>query len=360
MEIGMSLRLSPALTLRHALESRLEQSLFIRQTQRLELRLYLKREEELTKLYRKALERRQVKLYDKHGMKFEFALVPAKDVPQECKACGHAFSHCLYNALEAFLFGTRYALSRGSWLLFVVYDMYPTAKPSYLEYAAVHERGEQVTLGDHNLASKLEFAIAREEGKLLEYMDWLEESCPAKFADIFSYQTHLELPAADEFQEVLELSASTEEAAKVKALIEDFEWPMRILQKLEHYRKRGDDAVAIVTAAVREAGQLLESRVAPLRELIAGIEARLAAGLRGIIEQELEKYLSLPRLDALWREYRAELDRKFGELLYRRQLVNPRHVEEVAALNIITGGLPGGGVLSFKFSEAFNAARDAS
>ncbi len=359
MGFGMSLRVSQALRLRQDMEMTLSQSLSVTQKLRIALELYLKREDELTRLYRKALKRRMVKLYDKHGMKFEYALVNAQDVPADLKAYGNwAFSHCLFKPLEALLFGTRYAVSRGSWLLFVIYDMYPGMPEGYLEYAAVHERGEQVTLGDHNLASKLEFTIAREEGKLTEYMGWLEERCPAKFADVFSYQTHLDLPAADEFQEVLELSASTEEATKVRQMIEAFEWPYRLLQKLTFYKKRNEEVVEITTQALRVAEILASEGGMPLKELIERIRAEVVRSLRAVIERKLTRYISYPRLDGLWRELRIGVDQKFVEMLSRRKL-RPDYIQELTESGI-SGDLPRDGVLSLQFSEALHAAEACS
>ena len=358
MGLRMSLRISPALELRQALEARLTQGLFIRQSQRLALALYRKREDELTRLYRKVLERRMVKRYDKHGMAFEYALVRAEDVPDELKADGNwAFSHCLYSALEALFAGRRHAMARGSWLLFVICDLYAGMPERYLEYAAVHERGEQVTLGDHNLASKLEFAIAREEGKLIGYMGWLEENCPAKFADVFSYQAHLDLPAADEFQEVLELSTATEEATRVRQMITAFEWPSRLLQKLTSYQKRGEAVAEIVTRALHAAEVLAGEGGTPLKELIERIRGEVARRLRAIVERELTRYISYPRLDALWREQRIAVDTKFAETLMRRQLRDPAAYQAEVFAAGIRDALPPDGVLALNFREALAALR---
>ena len=75
MGMGISLRVSQALSLRQDMECALSQILCVTQRLRLSLELYLNREDELTRLYKKALQRGMVKFYDKHGMKFEYALV---------------------------------------------------------------------------------------------------------------------------------------------------------------------------------------------------------------------------------------------------------------------------------------------
>tara|TARA_Y100000310_G_scaffold301611_1_gene338217 strand:+ start:1359 stop:2426 length:1068 start_codon:yes stop_codon:yes gene_type:complete len=351
MRLGPSLKISQALELRQSMEIALTQSLFIKQIQ-LVLTHYLRREDRFKKLYKKALKRGMVKLYDKHGMKFEFALVQAKDVPDDLKEHGNwAFSHCLFKKMEALFFGERYALARGSWLLFVVYDMYQEVPNFCIEYAAVHERGEQVTLGDHNLASKLEFAIARKEGKLGKYMKWIEEEAPGKFADVFSYQTHLELPDSEEFQKVLELSASGEEATGVREMIEEFEWPYRLLQKLMHYKKHNEEAVEIVMQTLHVAELLASDRTLPLAALVARIRSEVAGRLGAIRERELSQYISYPQVGTLWNELRISVDKKFSEMLNERQKVNPNYVEEVVDAGI-ENTLPCDGVLSFSFKEA--------
>lgn len=354
MHLGLSLCVSQSLELRQAMEITLTQCLSVTQKLMLSLTLYLKRESEITRLYLNALEHGMVRLYNKHGMEFEFALVSAKDVPANLKALGFAFSHCLFNGFEALFFGKRYAMSRGSWLLFVVYDMYPGMPESYVEYAAVHERGEQVTLGDHNLASKLEFAIARKENNLVEYIKWLEENCPAKFADVFCYQTHLDLPESDEFQKVLELSSSSEEAVRVLRMIEEFEWPYRILQKLMLYKKRNDEVVKIATQALRVAEILVEDAGMPLEELIFRVRDGIAKRMRLIAERKLNRFINFSQFDILWHELRIDIDDRFASMLNARRNINPDYHREFLETGI-DNALPKDGVLSLSFTEVLQA-----
>jgi len=356
MSLGISLKLSQSLELRQSMELALSQELFVAQQVKLALNLYQERESALTRLYKTALKRGMVRFYNKHGMKFKYTLVRAKDVPNDVdlKNCGCGFSHCLYNAFEALLLGRRHALARGSWLLFVVYDMYPNMSKHYIEYTAVHERGEQVTLGDHNLASKLEFAIAKKENRLTKYMKWIEENCPAKFADVFSYQTHLNLPDTKEFQKVLETFSSSEEATKIRQMIEEFEWPYRLLQKLTLYQKRNEEVVEIVTRALRVAEILVGESGLPLKELVSRVRDEVAKQLRLIVQRELKRYISFPRLNALWHELRIGVDKKFVEMLNVRRKVNPNYLQELVDAGI-SDSLPQDGVLSLSFTEALQA-----
>jgi len=254
MGMSMTLRVSQALELRQAMEIQLNQSLIVEQKIMLQLTLYQEREKTLTKLYAKALKRGDVKLYQKHGMKFEYALVNKNEVPESIlRECGSAFSHVLFNGFEALFMGTKYALSRGSWLLFVVRDFYQYTPPNFLEFWAVHERGEQVTLGDHNLATKLEFAIAAKEKKIRQYIKWLEKNSPDHLANVFAYQMHLELPDDDEFQKLLRLSLKTEEVQLIRQYIDEFQWPFSLLQKLSLYDKNNEK----ITQALRHASDTL-------------------------------------------------------------------------------------------------------
>jgi hypothetical protein len=137
---GMSLEQSLALEMRQTLEQRLYQSLTVIQLVRLELSLYREREQAFTRLYEKALNTGKVRTYNKHGLNFEYALVSVNDLPKSFEGnLEMAFSHCLYDKLEAELFGKLYALARGSWLLFVVEDMYPSIPFEWLELACMRK-----------------------------------------------------------------------------------------------------------------------------------------------------------------------------------------------------------------------------
>ena len=170
VSMGMSLvlRQSQSLEMRQHLEQTLSQALVVKQSLKLQLALYQEREDAATKLYGKAMRKGMVRQYQGHGMTFEFALVSKKDVPEWIwKQCGYAFSHCLMKCWDIMVGGEMYARAKGSWLLFVIHDMHANMPEEVIQYAAIHEFGEMITLGDHNLASKLEFAIAAQEKRPL-------------------------------------------------------------------------------------------------------------------------------------------------------------------------------------------------
>ncbi len=317
--MSLSIRISPQLALRQSLEINLGQVISIKPELKISLTLYKEREGICTKLYKDALKKGNVRQYEGHGMTFEFALVSIKDVPEFIyKQCGHAFSHCLMSGWDALLGGQRYARSRGSWLLFVIHDMYPEMPEKAIEYVAVHERGEMVTLGDHNLASKLEFAIAAKENKLRWYMNWIEVNCPASFADVFSYQVHLDLPDTEKMRDALEVFQSSEEAELVLNMIEEFEWPYSVLQRLSKYKKVSDEVAGIISRAISSAESYVSSSLRVV-QITTSVDAMVKETLHEIVERGFKQYVSIARVGDLWRKQLISLDTKFAEVLTNKQ-----------------------------------------
>lgn len=352
--ITLTLECSPALELRQNLECSLMQGLVIKQKLRLSLVLYENREEICVKLYKNALKKGNVKQYQGHGMTFEFALVCKKDVPEHIyEQTGYAFSHCLMKS-QNILFGSdKYAMAKGSWLLFVIYDMYEKTLPDKaIEYAAIHERGEMVTLGDHNLASKLEFAIAAKENNLRWYMKWIEENCPAKFADVFSYQVHLDLPTNDELQQLLEIFQSSNEAQYVQTMIQEFEWPYTILQHLNKYKKANDEVIKIINKTLQNAETHASEFSLTVLEIANKVKQTVETGLQEITNKNLKKYISIVRINDIWRNNLIEIDRRFARTLSRKQQVMNQYdyTAELTKLNI-KDSLPHDGKLSLDFNK---------
>lgn len=263
MNLGQELRQSLALSMRQSLESKLLQDMRITQTMRLELKQYLKREDQFKKLYRKALQDGRVFLYENHGLKFEFAAINRNELkslpllPEEAGSCG--FAHALYDTWDEFFFGKKIALSRASWLLFVVYDFFGPKMPQHvIHYVACHEHGEETTLGQHHLATKLEFAISHREKQLSWYIKWLRDKYPTKFTDVFSHQTAIVLPDSDEFQKELELRNKSDYASSIRQMIEGFEWPLPALKTLSFYKDLSERTQSLFFGAFTDLGMFVE------------------------------------------------------------------------------------------------------
>lgn len=352
--MSLNLDLSQSLQLRQSMEVRLETSMTIKQTLELTLTLYKSREKICTHLYREALNRGNVRLYKKHDMVFEYAVVSEKDVPRHIlNQYGFAFSHCLFNPLDCLIGGEKYALAKGSWLLFVVNDTYADMPNSVIEYSAVHEHGEMVTLGDHNLASKLEFAIAAREKRLRWYINWIEQNEPSKFADVFHYQVHFTTPPEEELGDVLKVFQSSDEAQLVLEMMEDFEWPYSILQKLNKYENANETIKHILNRAFLEAHKLAGDAVLPLQDMVGKIEAILARGFHEIDDLKLRRYVSVVLHEDFWEIERTQLNRIFVEMLQRRKgLIGQSNLIDELNSAKITGDLPDRGRLARGFVQA--------
>lgn len=349
--MGYGCSLSFQLSQRQQLENSLEIEVYHEIA--LSLEFYQEKEKVFTKAYQKALDQGSVYEYKKHGIEFQYALVSKEYLPEGiCNQVGHAFAHCLYNAFDAMFCGRKYAMSRGSWLLFVIKDAYSEPLPlKAIELAAVHECGEMITLGDHNKASKLEFAVAKKEGKLTWYMNWIEATCPAKFADVFSYQVHTSMPDDDEIGRILEelqSSASWQEACEI---IEGFEWPHRILQRLVKYNdgnEKIEQIIAQVLVVVKEVCVLGSS----VKSVMDELEEKSSAVLQEIIDKKLVHYASYPRLQAAWQAMRKNANDEILEYINARKEVisNQEYLEEVLALGK-DPGLPKTGAFSTAFDD---------
>ena len=363
---SMTLQTSQALDLRQSLEIKLEQNLVVIQKIMLQLALYKNRENYLTKLYAKALKRGQVKLYNKHGLKFEYALVNNKEVPNDIlRDCGPAFSHVLFSAFEALFQSQAYARSRGSWLLFVVKDFYPATPPEFLEYWAVHERGEQVTLGNHNLATKLEFLVATREQNIRHYIQWLEQNSPDHLANVFAYQMHLALPDDEDFQALLQLSLQTEEVQLIRQSIEEFTWPYSLLQKLALYDKNNEKILLTLHNATDSIVYFIENPHGNLEHTYLQIQKIMAAHFHEIAL--LRKFLSVSRLTAEWKSCINKIADKMTETISRLSAIseiakqnNPNaptdFLEILTKHKLDADPLPKQGVFQPNIAEAFDYA----
>jgi len=337
---------------------RLSQLQILRQACRIEIgqtltiKLLLKRFDCWKALYKKAIEGGKIKRYQKYGLDFEYALVAAKDVPDEIRAnYGWAFSVCTLKGFDALFAGNRAVRARGEWLLFVIEDMYPDLPARFLEYGAVHERGEQITLGDHNLASKLEFAIANKEGDLEEYIAWFEQNTPAKFADVFNFQMHLEYPDDEEFVLLVKNFCATEEAQKIVRMVKGFRWPPHILEVLLDYKDRNDTVTEMIRRAWDHVDYYITRDDLSLVQLLEKARSYMRAELEGLRSDYLRRSLSMRTQDVTWRERRNFADAAFALVLQNRQRNDVSYFSDVIAAKI-ADGLPKTGIMSVSFSEA--------
>lgn len=362
MGFSMSLRMSPQLSMRQTMECKLTQEMRIEQKMVLEMRMYLEREDVCTKLYQKALARGDVQQYNGYGLTFEYARVKRHEVPKDIlDSCGCGFAHCLFNVWEALLGGSKYAMARGSWLLFVVTDFFsPIEFPEeFVRYVAVHEHGEQVTLGEHHLATKLEFAVSKLERRLADYVVWIEHTFPGKFADVFSHQTRIVLPDSAEFQKVLEMASRQEYAARVRQMIEEFEWPAATLRRLNHFQVQGEKIQRLVLGQISRI-QLFISDLSASTTLPAGRQAlnRLMTEMLEIAKEH-ERYLCVANFQGSYREFRDQIMNGYQAFRNRRydllkidSTMETLYLDEVAEAGEY---LPTDGIYAASFRDAMKA-----
>lgn len=362
MYLGLSIEVQckSDVSLRQSIEARLEPTCMAKAT--ISLKLYKEREDLYKKAYKRSMESGMVKRYKKHGLEFEYACVYESWLPSfDCDVYGHGLAHCLYNKLEAIIAGQQVALARGQWMLFVIVDAYDKPMPIEVEeYAAVHEAGEMFTLMDHNLASKLEFNIAKKEKKLMWYMGWIERNCPAKLADIFTYQIYATFPEDEKFQEALEEFEFSRPATQVRRMTEDFEWPYKLLQKLSKYDKMNAKIEQIIYKAM-DFARILASGGATMEVVFGRITTEVPALLMEIAQNELTQYVSYPRIQDKWQFQRKQVNDAIAEFMAKQQKSMSLEVyaEKILKLDI-DGTLPRIPIFSADFREVIKFIEDSS
>ena len=148
LSLGMSLRLEPELRteqrLEHKLrlEQKLEQMLQHQLNPKVILAQYLEQEDFIKGLIRWADDNNSWVNFDKDGFDFRYAVLPYEIAKPIADQYGPGFAHCLYNPFEGRV--------RGQWNLFVVRDM---IDPNFEDFVALHERGEELSLGNHYFSS---------------------------------------------------------------------------------------------------------------------------------------------------------------------------------------------------------------
>ena len=267
MKMGMSLMQAPLQLQRQDLEQRLEQRLEQQISQKLSLDLHLKTEGIIESFVNYADQNQTWREFNKDGFKFSYAGLPydlAKPIADEY---GMGFSHCVFNPWDRLLVGKQYALDRGQWLLFLVEDKIPQ---EFHDFTAIHERGEELSLGDHYFASQLEFAYAQAKKQMKEYAKHIDKTSPRKFVDLTQKVLFPILP--DELREFNEVSLRGDitlgMVQKVKEretaidLIGKYPLPTGVLRKMDKYATVTEDLIytfgdlnALINDQVRLWGQ---------------------------------------------------------------------------------------------------------
>ncbi|MBI4140417.1 hypothetical protein HY485_01125 [Candidatus Woesearchaeota archaeon] len=231
--------------------------------------------------------------FDKWGFKFQYGLIPSKMTPY--KMAG--FAHCFYDPVEA-LFGR---ISRGDWTLFVVEDLAPL---EFREDVALHERGEEISLGNHYFASQLEFAGVKRGRKTGKYVKWIDANYPTKFVDLTENVCSI-LP--EELRAELEQKErENKETYTAQDMIDKYPLPTKVLELVVKYddvnkyvREMimgciGPCQQAIYMAStIDEAVRAVNGIITPILRKISGKQARVV--VPGRINAALELPLRVLR-----------------------------------------------------------------
>jgi len=233
MDMGM--HIIQEMNQRMKLEQTLEQRLEMQMKQEMTLNQYLKQEDLTNYLITWATDNNAWTEFNKDGFNFQFAKVPYKLAKPIVDESGPGFAHCQYNYWEALFNGIKIAKAKGDWTIFTVQDMFPEKiSDSTQENIALHERGEELSLGDHYFASQLEFAYASKNRKTKEHIKFVDKNYPQKFVDLTQKVLFPILP--EELIEFLKNKQVKEpELQTAQRLIEKNPIPTSVLQKMCKY-----------------------------------------------------------------------------------------------------------------------------
>lgn len=286
--MNLSMSMSPRQEQRLELEQRLEEKLQQKVEQVMTLKQHLELEHWVIGVIRWVDEHKKWQTFDKWGFKFQYGLIQSKITPY--KMAG--FAHCFYNPFEAF-FGR---ISRGDWTLFVVEDFAPL---KFREDVALHERGEELSLGNHYFASQLEFAGVKKGRKTGEYIKWIDANYPTKFVDLTENVCSI-LP--EELRAELEHKESeNKETYVAQDLIAKYPLPTAVMKKVIAYDEINEGAKEIILncigpcqQAVFQAGSVDEA-VNSVNQIISDALRKVPnKKARVLVPQRMNASLELP------------------------------------------------------------------
>lgn len=244
MQIRLTLR--QELKQKIELEQKLQQKITQQQKLKITLKQYLFLEDQIKHLITWAGENNGWKQFDKHGFRFRYAAVPYKEAQTIADKMGPGFAHCMYNPFEAMFTGQKIALATGDWTLFLVKDEVPE---DLAEFVILHERGEELSLGNHYFASQLEFAMVSKTHKIRDYARYIDRNMPTKFVDLTEKYSHPILP--DELREILDQQGkrNNKEAELAENIINKNPIPYTILKKMHKYESATEQVCKAILGA---------------------------------------------------------------------------------------------------------------
>jgi hypothetical protein len=284
---------------RLALEQRLEQKLSQQMKLEMTMSQYLEQEDFVKTLLRYADSHDAWVDFDKHGFKFTYAAVPYRIAKPVADIAGLGFAHCMCNPFEG--------RERGEWTLFVVHDRIPEG---LVDFVALHERGEEISLGDHYFASRLEFAAAAMERKVKPYTAFIEKKYPSKFVDLTQKVLFPILPKELLAQLTAEGRRNEGELARAEELIEKYPIPTSVLRRMDKYESLNERVcwdLKSLSRQLRKAVDQTSMAIAlppdAMAEAMAEMYSRLLCNILRKVKLAESNALSIPRMNAAIKDF---------------------------------------------------------
>lgn len=321
MESRMSQEMQQRMELEQILEMKLEQQLAMRMT----LAQYLQYEDIFKGFIHYADDNNTWADFNKEGFSFRYARLPYRLAKPVADMTGPGFAHCWFNPLESTLLGEKYALSQGDWTLFLVRDKVPS---ELHDFVALHERGEEISCGDHYFASQLEFALAAKRRKVRPYSGFIDQNFPTKFVDLTQKVNFPILP--EELLEFLSHQGKRNEVEldNAQRLIEEYPLPTPILKRMAKYEGTNQRVEKklhkLHNLQLKTYQMFAEGKTAG--EVVDAIDTGLREGLSTVTRDEY-RVLVPPRINQKWQALYGTLSNDFhGQI--GRHLVVPSNFGE--------------------------------
>ncbi len=303
---GPSLYLSPMLRLN--LQQRLEQNLEMRLLQQQYMEdSYKEMEEIVPGAWENARKNGRIRRYQKNGLDFEYAVINKIDYE------GHLSPFDMMSDTEEAVCGfAHYSESSRRFYLMVDGDFFKkSGAEEFIEYVAVHERGEELFSGHvsagrsespHFYATKLEFAIVGKDGKIRPYLAWIEKNWPGKLGDVYTIieggdSVLLDrISGSDEFREHVAALKQSKDYALANSMLEGFEFSAETMEKIYIFEKINQQAEAVLEAAIIRIANAVEKQEIAGNMTFTGF----LTGLNGIMKEALDNVISEGYADKLY------------------------------------------------------------